>query len=208
MGWLIALGVLGGIASIRLGVSVHYDSGGFLVRVIAGFFRFTLYPLPKRWKKGSPKDTSDQTSKSDAASAEPKPVKAEETKTGGSIKDFLPLVRIGLDFMNQFRKKLRINHLQLKLILAGDDPCDLAIYYGQAWLALGNLLPRLERVFSIGKRDCEVECDFTAHETRLVAHLDMTMAVMQLLTLGAVYGVRMLKELLILKKKRKGGAVT
>ena len=103
---------------------------------------------------------------------------------------------------------MRINHLRLKLILAGDDPCDLAVNYGRAWAAMGNLLPMLERVFHIGKRDCEVECDFTAQETMVVFRMDVTLLVWQAVSLGLVYGVRFLKELLIFKKKRKGGAVS
>ena len=51
MGWLIALAVLLLIGSIPLGVLVRYDAQGPLVRVIAGFLRFTVIPFPKRTKK-------------------------------------------------------------------------------------------------------------------------------------------------------------
>lgn len=51
MGWLIALTVLLLIAAIPLGVLVRYDSRGPLVRVIAGFVRFTVIPVPERTKK-------------------------------------------------------------------------------------------------------------------------------------------------------------
>ena len=132
--------------------------------------------------------------------------KGKETN-GGKIQDFLPMVRVALEFLHQFRKMLRVNHLQLKLILAGDDPCDLAVNYGRAWAALDNLLPMLEKVVSIKKRDVEVECDFTAQDTLITAQAELTLFFWQLLFLGAVYGFRMIKELLIFKKKRKGGAV-
>ena len=109
--------------------------------------------------------------------------------------------------LGAFRRKLRVNVLELKLILAGDDPCDLAVNYGKAWAALGNLLPRLERVFVIKKRDLEVECDFTANETLVTARLDLTITLGRLLALGVVYGIRALITFLKIKKKRKGGAV-
>ena len=51
MGWLIALGVVFLIALIPLGVFVRYDSQGFLVRIVAGFLRFTVFPLKKRKKQ-------------------------------------------------------------------------------------------------------------------------------------------------------------
>ena len=212
MGWLIALGIMALIAFMPVGTLVQYDSGGFLVRIIAGYFRFTLYPMKKRKKKPEKEtkavDTSPKKPKEKKVSQPQSAAPSDGDPKGGSLQDFLPFARLGLDFVNQFRKKMRVNYLRLKLILAGEDPCDLAVNYGRAWAAMGNLLPMLERVFHIGKRDCEVECDFTAQETLVIARMDVTLLVWQAFSLGAVYGVRLLKELLIFKKKRKGGAVS
>ena len=55
MGWLIALGVLFLLAALPLGVSAKYDSGGPLVKIIAGPIRFTLFPRPKKEKKNQTK---------------------------------------------------------------------------------------------------------------------------------------------------------
>ena len=96
--------------------------------------------------------------------------------------------------------------MELKLILAGDDPCDLAVNYGKAWAALGNLMPQLERVFIIKKRDLEVECDFTADQTLVFARLDLTITLGRLLHLIVVYGIRLLRQYLSIVKTRKGGA--
>ena len=49
-------------------------------------------------------------------------------------------------------------------MLGGGDPCDLAINYGKAWAALGNLWSRLEQFFVIKKRDVEIQCDFEASQ--------------------------------------------
>lgn len=222
MGWLIALAVFLLIALLPIGAMVRYDSRGFLVRIIAGCFRFTIYPMKKRKKKPEKKAEKKQKPAERLPPAEglPKEQKEEappkiqsakqsdEKPTGGNFRDFLPFVRVVLNFMNQFRKKMRIDYLQLKLILAGEDPCDLAVNYGRAWAAMGNLLPMLERLFTIKKRDCEVECDFTAGETLVIARMDVTLRVWQAVSLGAVYGFHLIKELLIFKKKRKGGAVS
>lgn len=205
MGWLIALTVLLLIAAIPLGVLVRYDSRGPLVRVIVGFVRFTVIPLPKRTKK--PKKEAPPKTEAPQKTA-PQPSQKEPPQKGGSLRDFLPLVNVLLDFMSSFRKKLRVNNLTLKLILAGDDPCDLALNYGRAWAALGNLMPMLDKIFVVGKRDCEIECDFTATQTLVVAQMELTIRFGRLISLGLVYGFRLLKELLIFKKKRKGGAVS
>ena len=113
-----------------------------------------------------------------------------------------------LDFLGDFFcRKLRVNVLKLKLILAGDDPCDLAVNYGRAWAALGNLVPQLERFFVIQKRDMQVECDFTADKTLIDAQLDLTITLGRLLGLGVRYGTRVLREFLKIVKLKKGGAV-
>ena len=218
MGWLLALGVVVLLAVLPLGVSAKYNAEGALVRVILGPIRLTVFPRPKKEKKG--KKPKEQTSKepetkpkepepprpqNPAPPPKPKEEKPKEEK-GGSLLDFLPLVKVALNFLGDFRRKLRLNNLELKIIMAGGDPASLAINYGRAWAAVGNLLPQLERLFVIKKRDVEVECDFTASETLVFARLDLTITLGRLLSLVVCYGIRALKEFLNLKKKRKGGA--
>lgn len=214
MGWLIALAVMVLLASLPLGVSVKYDSGGPLVRLLAGPGKLTLYPRPKKKPKPE-KKTSEKPAEPEKPKQEepkpPQPPKEEAPKPqekGGSLLDFLPLVKTALDLLGDFRRKLRVRNLELKLILAGNDPCDLAVNYGRTNAAMGNLLPQLERLFVIKKRDIQVECDFTASETLVIARLDVTITLGRLLSLGVRYGLRALKEFLTIKKKRKGGAVT
>ena len=222
MGWLITLGILFLLAILPLGVSVRYDEDGPLVKVIAGPIRIRVFPLPKKEKKEKTEKKKEKAPKSGKADTQPpaeednlpkppqppKPEKAKKSKEekGGSITDFLPFVKLGLDFLGDFRRKLRLNDLYLRLIMASSDPCDLAVNYGRAWAALGNLMPTLERLFVIKKRDVEVACDFTASQTLVIARLDISITLGRLLSLAAVYGFRALKEFLNFKKKRKGGA--
>ena len=139
-------------------------------------------------------------------SEDPKAEQKEQKQSGGPITDFLPLVQILLEMLGAFRRKLRLNLLEMKLIMAADDPCDLAINYGRAWAAVGNLLPQLEKIFVIKKRNIEVECDFEAAKTLLTARLDLTITLGRLLATVVVYGVRLLVNFLKINKKRKGGA--
>lgn len=205
MGWLIALGILVLLAVLPLGVDALYDSSGPRVKLAAGPVRITLYPRnkkkPKEKKPEKPKETQKQKQKTPAAAQAPE-------KSGGSWQDFLPLVRLGLDFLGDFRRKLRVNRLEMKLILAGDDPADLGMAYGRAWAALGNLWPRLERCFVIKKRDVQIECDFEASKTLITARLELTITLGRLLVLGVGYGIRALKEYLKIKNQGKGGAAT
>ena len=222
MGGWITLGILFLLAILPLGVSVKYNADGPLVRVIAGPVKITVFPLPKKEKKDKkPKKEKAENSVPKPAeevtpppaqprsSVAPEPKKKPEKKEqGGSWTDFLPLVKVALDFLTGLRRKLRVNVLELKLIMAGGDPCNLAVNYGRAWAALGNLMPHLDRLFVIKKRDVEVECDFTASKTLVIARLDITLTLGRLLALVVVIAIRALKIFLQIKKKRKGGAAT
>ena len=190
------------LAVLPLGVRIRYDCDGIAVTVLAGPVRILVFPRTKKEKK---KKEKPKPEKKKTAPSEKEPPKKE--KAGGSLTDFLPLVKLALELLNCFRRKLRVDNLRLKLVLAGDDPCDLAVNYGRAWAALGNLLPRLERVLVIRKRDLNVECDFTADSTVVTAGLDITITLGRLIALAVVYGLRGLKAFLSISKKRKGGAV-
>ena len=192
MGWLIFLGVLVLLGCLPLGVRLNFDEGGFRAAVLIGRIPVRLYPVPK-WLQNMP-----SKHKKEKQSPEPKPKSQEQP--GGGIRRFLPFVRLGLELLGDFRRKLRVNFLRLRLTLAGEDPCDLAVNYGRAWAALGNLMPNLERALVIRKRDVEIQCDFQAEETTVVFAMDLTMTLGRLLGLALGYGLRALKLFLTMKK--------
>lgn len=201
MGWLIALGILALIAIIPIGVSAFYDADGPRAHVTVGPVRVPVYPASKKQKKEKVK--KEKKKKSDSISSGKKVAKK---KKGGSLHDFLPIVDLILDFLAAFGRKLRVNRLELKLILAGSDPSDLAVNYGRGWAALGNLMPLLEKTFVIKKRDLEVECDFLAEDTMIVARLDLSITVGRVCSLLIVRGVPVIREFIKLMKTIKGGA--
>ena len=209
MGIWITAAFLLALAILPLGIHVRYNEAGFLLRVIAGPLKITVFPRKKKPKKQKAKQKKQNAEKSpestDSGDNPPQPPKPlpEPKEKGGSLTRFLPLVRLGLKFLGDFRRKLRVDNLCLRLILAGDDPCDLAVNYGRVWAAASNLMPQLERLFVIKKRDIQVECDFTAEEISVIAHVDITITLGRLLTLASVYGIRVLFE--FLSMKRKGG---
>ena len=216
MGWLVTLGILLLLAAVPLGVSVNYDSNGPLVRLVLGPVKLTLFPKAKKKTKEKKKSAAPKTEDTPEAETEKPPqnpqppAKPKETKSkeekGGSWTDFLPLVKVALDFLGDFRRKLRVDIFRLKLIMAAEDPCDLAVNYGRAWAAVGGLMPQLERIFVIKKRDVEVECDFAASETLVIARLDLTITLGRLLAAVVKFAVRAMIQFLKIQKKRKGGA--
>lgn len=199
MGWLIALGVLILLGCLPLGISAIYNADGAIAKLIAGPFRIMLYPREKKETEKPVKEEKPKESTKQAAAS-------KEEKKGGSFTDFLPLVKVATDFLGDFRRKLRIKRLEMILCMAGGDPCDLGINYGRAWAAAGNLMPQLERLFVIKKRDIQVQCDFTGSKTTIYVRADITITLGRLIGLVFRYGWRALKEYLKITNKGKGGA--
>ena len=196
MWWLIPLAVIAALCFLPLGLKAKYDEGGAAAWLMFGPVRTALYPSRKKEKKPEKEASAEQEKKTSG-----------KEKKGGSFSDFFPLLDAVLDFLGDLlRRKMRVKNLQAKVILAGDDPCDLAVNYGRAWAALGNLVPLLERFFIIKKRDLQVECDFTAEKTLIDAHLELTITLGRLLHLGLRHSIRVLREYTKIVKLRKGGA--
>ena len=205
MGWLMFLAILGGLGCVPLGVRLRYDEDGPLAAVLLGRLPIVLYPLPgwlKKLTSREKKDGEKKPKKEKPKKEKPPKDTVGEAPQGGSWKKFLPLVRLGLHFLGDFRRKLRVNRLVLRLTLAGDDPCDLAVNYGRAWAAVGNLLAALKRAFVIQKRDVEVQCDFLGEETKVVFAMDLTITLGRVLGLLVKYGIRAVKILLKMKNQK------
>ncbi len=198
MGWLIALAVIILLGFIPLGISGIYDANGGLVYLMVGPIRVKLYPSKKDKKEQKTEKPSKKKKKSS-------PGKGEET--GGSLTDFLPLLKLVKDLFGDLRRKLRVKRLQLRLVMAEEDPCDLAVNYGRAWAAEGNIMPLLEQLFVIKKRDVQISCDFMAESTTVYFRADVTILLGRLLGLVLRYGFRAIKAYIKILDKRKGGAV-
>ena len=215
-GWLITLGILFLLAILPLGASVIYDAKGPLVRIIAGPVKIKVFPLKKKVpgekpekekKEPTPEQKAEQAARKEHKAAQKAKQKQDkDPDEGGSILDFWPFVELGLDFLGDFRRKLRVNYLKLHLTMAGGDPCDLAVNYGRANAGMAALLAQLERLFVIKRRSVKINCDFAGEKTTVLAQLDLTITLGRILSLLVRYGIRALKTYLTIDKKRKGGA--
>lgn len=210
MGWLIALAMLVLLALLPLGGSVIYDQSGLTVKVLAGPIRFQVYPGKKKEKPPKEPKTSKEkkNAKSGTFGSSDRQARAEEEAApGGSLRDFLPLVELGIRFLGDFRRKLRVDMLRLKLTMAGDDPCDLAVGYGRTCAAVEAIVPMLERWFVIRKRKIDIGCDFLVDETVLWLRLDITITLGRIVSLLVRHGTPAFIEYYKITKSRKGGAV-
>ena len=199
MWWLLIPAAVVLLGFVPIGIRLLYDSGGLRLDALIGPVKVHILPGKKKegGKEKKPKQKNEQK-KAVQSKANPSP-------KGGSLTDFLPLVQLVLDFLVEFRRRLRVSCLELNLVLGGGDPCDLAVNYGKACAALGNLWPRLEEFLEIKKRDVKIQCDFEASKTLVTARLDLTISVGRILTMAIYHGVRVLKEFMKITNKRKGG---
>lgn len=207
--WWILLGILALILLLPLGVRINYDEDGAIVCVLIRPFHIQVFPVKKKEKpkKKEPKEEPKEEQPKDEAVSEPvesqpksaiiddddeeeEPEPSNEKK-GGSLTDFLPLVELALKFVGEFfGKTLHIDVLYLKLTMAGGDPADLAINYGRTWAALGNLWPHIDKMFTIKKRDIQLQCDFEGSQTLVNARVEITITLARLLGLVFHYGFR------------------
>ena len=197
---LIVLGVLFLLAILPLGGAVRYDGGGARAYLVLGPIKLLLYP--RKAKESKPKNKKKKKPKI-AREKAPEPQSKEKESTGGSVKKFIPFVKLGLSFLNELRWKLRVNRLDLKVVLAAEDPADLALSYAGANAALGNLWPLLEQSLRIRKRNVSVQCDFEAEQTLVFANVKITITLGRTLALAVKYGIRALIQFMKLKKQEK-----
>jgi len=70
---------------------------------------------------------------------------------------------------------------------------------------VGNLMPLLERVFVIKRRNVQVSCDFMQNQICIELKIDITITLGRLLGMASVYGFRVIREYLTILNHRKGG---
>lgn len=198
--WLAVVIILFLLCLLPVGVSAAYDRSGATAAFTVSFLRFQIYP---RKKKDSESNADAKKKYKDDFESE-----SSQKKHQGTLSDFLPLLRLILDFLSDFKRKLRVRNLELKLILAGGDPADLAINYGRACAAVGNLMPHIERCFVIKKRDVSVACDFAADQTLVDARIDLTITLGGLLWIAGYHGIRIFRKYKTIMNQMKDGATS
>ena len=196
---LVILAVLVLIGCIPVGVDAAYGEGGVLLSAKIGLFRLQILPAkPKKTKKPK-KPKQQKPAASSAPSAAPdapaEPAAKKKLALPGGLNGILRLVNLALSTLGDLRRKLRVEELTLHVTFAGDDPADAALHYGQAWAAVGALMPALDRLFVIKKRDIFPILDYNREQMSVDAHLILTITIGRALALGLKAGLGFLKLL-------------
>lgn len=198
MWWLLVPGVVILLGFLPLGFFAYIDQNGANLSVKIGPLHFPVGKKTSKPEPEKPKKTAEFESHSTV----------KKKKKSKDISQYLTLLKPVFKFLVDFKRKLSVNNLQLKVVMAGSDPCDLSVNYGRAWVALGNLMPMLERFLVIKKRNLEIECDYTADVTKYQGMIDVTITFGRLLQIVIYHGISILKEYLRIIKQTKDGAIS
>lgn len=168
---LIVLLILAALGQIRIGAQVEYCEEGLLVRIRAGAFLIPVFPVKR--EKNKEKQTKQAKSPQ------------QKKKKGGTLQLVLDLLPLVLETAGKFRRKLRVDQLEMNLIICDPDPADAAIRYGQANALLGSIWQPVTRAFHVKDGHAHVGVDFEEETPVLYILASLSLTVAQ--TLGLVF---------------------
>ena len=167
--------VIAGLAVLPVGLRVIYDKDGLTAKLLVWFFPYKLNITEINEK------SFERRMKTKKMMEENPDYQPPIIHPDGTLREFFPLLDLYLQLLFNKKYKLRVKLLELKLTMANDDPFDLAMNYGKAQMIIAGLLPQLERIFNIEKKEIDIACDFLAEETMLYARADLRMPLARLI---------------------------
>lgn len=185
---LIVLLILIVLGQIRIGAQVEYCEDGLFVRIRAGAALIPVFPAKK--KKSKPKK-AEQTKSPE-----------QKKKKGGTLKLVLDLLPLVLETVGKFRRKLRVDQLEMELIICDPDPADAAIRYGQANALLGSLWQPMTRAFHVKDGHAHVGVDFEGDAPVIYILASLSLTIAQTLGLVFIFAVKGLGILIRNRTKR------
>ncbi len=168
---------------LPVGVDAAYADDVFSLAARIGPFRLRLLPKPpdqKPKKKSAPPD----------------------------IRTILALAKLGLQALDRFRQRLRVQLLRLVFVSGASDPYDTALAFGYVNAALGALTPLAERALRIDERDIQTGVDFQAERPRIDARIVCTIRIGQIVIIALAFGAGFLKQKMHAKQARAARAKT
>ena len=178
MWWIIPVAivlVIAGLAVLPVGLRVIYDKDGLTAKLLVWLIPYKLN-ITEINERSLERRLKTKRKIEENPDFQPKLIHVD-----GSLRQFFPLLDLYLQLLFNEKYKLRIRMLDLKLIMANDDPFDLAMNYGKAQMIINGLMPQLERIFNIKKKKLDVACDFLAEETMIYVSADLRMPLARLI---------------------------
>lgn len=202
---MIALYIIGGVLllflllfSLRVGVQVEF---GETLKVKAKVGPSTIVLLPKKATKSKKQETKKEKS---PKKKEQKGEKKKPGLTAGDIRSAIPVVWESLQKgFQKSGRKIRIDPLTVCVIFGGDDPADVAEWYGWASSFLWTAMPWLEKKVQIPHPKIHLGMDFNATKIKAEGEFGIWCRVGGIFAIGHAFGKPLLKWLLATKKQKK-----
>lgn len=169
----IILIVLIFVSRLPVGVSLGYDNGALSIEAVFAFIKRKIYPPQRKKKK-------------------------KEKKAGSfALPDFLTedkweLLKLVLEALGRFRRRLCMDHFRLRYISAGDDPYRSVMRYNSVNALMSGLAPAFENAFYVKKREIVLDVDFSG-ESVFELGFSLSIRIHQILSLGVLTLISLLK---------------
>lgn len=162
---------------LPVGVDAEYVPEGFFLRLKAGPIRITVLPRKPKAEKKPKKPKKEK----------PKKEKKPKKKLKLTLSLIFELLRLALEAVGSFRRKLRVELFRLYLLIASKDPYQTATLYGKVCAALEGLYPFAARAVTIDERDVRVQADFTEEKLQAQGRIVLTIRIGQIFAIGLVF---------------------
>ena len=206
----IVIVVLVLLALLRIGVTVVYSADGLILVAHAGFISVRIMPRVTKWEKREKKNEKKRQKKEKKAEKSKRAKKekrkkeeAPEEKPGG-LKGFAETVSIVKNTLGRLRRRLLIKELTIHFTASSDDPTKAIKTFGVVNAAISVLVPLLERVFRIKRRDIRAAADFSVSEPSVYAKASISLAIWEVIYIALAI-LPLIMKTLSKNTNRKGG---
>lgn len=183
---LIVAALLMGIAWIKCGVRILYENKDFLVELRCLGSRYCLLGGEEKTQKKKKKVSSEKKKSTE------QPV-AQMQKRKINFRAYLPYWQEILGIVGRVLTAPTIDLLRLQAEAGGSDAEACAMAYGRMWAAVGAVLPVVENIFQVEKREISILCNYEKPSVEICAEVRLSLRVYEILALACAVLIFLLR---------------
>ena len=189
LGILLALALLLAVLlTVPVKLRFSYEDGAPQLWVRYGPVRRRIFPAPEKEEKSSSKIKKKPAKKKAGINRE---------QILYALEKLPPILGRALQ---RTGRSIRVRPLKVYVLVAGRDPADTALLYGQLEAALHGALPLLERAVWIEDQDIRLFLDFSVREADVIADVGVSLRPGSLVWIALRAGGSLLKWFLGFRK--------
>ncbi|MBE6883131.1 MAG: DUF2953 domain-containing protein [Ruminococcaceae bacterium] len=204
-GWIIAGSILLFLILLLwlpVCVRIGFD-GEFTLSVSYLFLKFGIFPKKERKKKTKKKEKKEKVQKQESKQKTKQTFSQKLEKLQSTLESVLELFGAVKGPLKFLLKSIRLYLLELKVIVATDDPCDTAEKYGKTCAAVYPLLSSLRQIKRPKKQVIVIKPDFCEDEGMVSARVKL--GIIPWAVIAAVIGMGINYLAIIFKKQFSSG---